>query len=258
MIFNIGMAGFHHHAWKTSALGKVLWAILSSFALESLVFGLSALPAILFWKWHLKWEIPGPGWIHTLVLSMAFIPAYLLFAVFLMLLSAFATRLAGWRTPADREMSIAEPDWPLLNWGRYLISIEMVRFFAGHIFRTTPIWVLYMRLNGARMGKRVWVNSLWVTDHNLLEFGDDVVIGSEVHLSGHTVENGLVKTARTRLGSGVTVGASSVMGIGVEVGDRCQIGALSFVPKFSRLEPGATYAGIPVHRLEHPGKAVAS
>lgn len=89
-----------------------------------------------------------------------------------------------------------------------------------------------------------------MTDHNLLDFGDDVIVGGGVHLSGHTVENGVLRTARVKLGSGVTVGVGSVVGIGVEAGDRSQIGALSLVPKFSRLEADAVYAGTPVRKLD--------
>jgi acetyltransferase-like isoleucine patch superfamily enzyme len=96
----------------------------------------------------------------------------------------------------------------------------------------------------------VYVNSLFVSDHNLLEFADDVVIGSEVHLSGHTVEGGVVKTARVRLGRDVTIGIGSVVDIGVTIGDGTQIGALSFVPKHTALESGGVYAGIPVRRIE--------
>jgi hypothetical protein len=48
-----------------------------------------------------------------------------------------------------------------------------------------------------------------VADFNLLEFGDDVVIGDEVHLSGHTVEGGVVKTAPLCLGNNVTIGAEA-------------------------------------------------
>lgn len=228
---------------------RVLWAIFSCFIVESLVFGFSVLPAALFWEWHLGWGLPWP-WLHTVIVSMAFIPAYLLFAFALMILSALATAVTGWRAPVDMEMPIEEFDWALLDWMRYTVSIHLVRIFAGLVFRSTPPWTLYMRLNGARLGRRVWINSLWITDHNLLEFGDDVVIGSEVHLSGHTVERGLVKTAKVKLGDGVTVGVSSVVGIGVEVGPGCQIGALSLVPKFSKLEADQTYAGIPVHRIE--------
>jgi acetyltransferase-like isoleucine patch superfamily enzyme len=95
----------------------------------------------------------------------------------------------------------------------------------------------------------VYVNSLAVTDYNLLEFGDDVVIGDDVHVSGHTVESGVVKTAPLRLGNNVTIGLGSVIEIGVEAGDGCQVGALSFVPKHARLEAGAIYAGIPAQRI---------
>ena len=111
-------------------------------------------------------------------------------------------------------------------------------------------------LNGAKIGKGVYVNSLFVSDHNLLEFGDDVVIGSEVHLSGHTVEGGVVKTAHVRLGRNVTIGVGSIIDIGVSVGDDCQVGALSLVPKHTALEPDAVYAGIPVRRLDRPSAVV--
>jgi carbonic anhydrase/acetyltransferase-like protein (isoleucine patch superfamily) len=46
------------------------------------------------------------------------------------------------------------------------------------------------------------------------------------------------------------VGVGSVVGIGVVAGDGCQIGALSLVPKFTELEGGAVYVGIPVKKLE--------
>jgi acetyltransferase-like isoleucine patch superfamily enzyme len=89
-----------------------------------------------------------------------------------------------------------------------------------------------------------------VSDHCLLTFGDDVVVGSGVHLSGHTVERGCVMTAAIRLGSGVMIGVGSVIGIGVEIGDNTQVGALSVVPKRRVLEPNAVYGGVPVRRLD--------
>jgi acetyltransferase-like isoleucine patch superfamily enzyme len=94
------------------------------------------------------------------------------------------------------------------------------------------------------------VNSLFVSDHNLLECGDDVVIGGDVHVSGHTVEAGIVRTARVRLERGVTIGVGSVIDIGVTVGADTEVGALSFVPKHTILQPGAVYAGIPVRRVD--------
>jgi acetyltransferase-like isoleucine patch superfamily enzyme len=233
----------------TAALLRVAWALGSVFVVESFVFGFSVLPAVLFWEWHFRWELSSAP-LRVVFLSMAFIPAYLLFTLALILLSGVATRLTGWRTPSNAELEIAEFSWPLLDWVRYMISIQLVRIFAGSLFRATPVWTFYMRLNGARMGSRVFVNSLEVTDHNLLDFGDDVVVGGDTHLSGHTVECGVLKTAPVRLGRGVTVGVGSVVGIGVVAGDRCQIGALSLVPKFATLDEGAVYVGIPVRKME--------
>lgn len=78
------------------------------------------------------------------------------------------------------------------------------------------------------------------------------MIGDGVHLSGHTVEHGVLKTARVRLGRNVTVGVGSIIDIGVDIGDGCQVGALTLVPKHSRLEAGVVYAWIPAQRLGPP------
>ncbi|HKF23583.1 MAG TPA: hypothetical protein VKE93_18560 [Candidatus Angelobacter sp.] len=108
---------------------------------------------------------------------------------------------------------------------------------------------VHLRLGGARLGRRVYVNSLDLNDYNLLEFEDDVVIGADAHLSGHTVEAGVVKTGGVHLGRNTTVGVSSIVEIGVTTGANCEIGALSFVPKNTNLEADAIYAGIPARRI---------
>jgi len=227
------------------------WAVFSVFVVVSLCFGAAALPAVFFLEWHLDWELE-PHWIRIWILAMAFLPTYAIFALVFMATSALSMQLLGWRPRADMEMRLEDFEWPLLDWGRYTISMHLVRVFAGTFFRTTPVWTWYMRLNGAKLGTGVFINSLDVTDHCLLDFGDHVVVGAGVHLSGHTVERGIVKTARVTLGDRVTIGVGANIEIGVRAGDRCQIGALSAVPKFRELEADATYVGIPAKRLDEP------
>jgi acetyltransferase-like isoleucine patch superfamily enzyme len=236
---------------------RVAWTLISSFVVECLVFGLAVVPGALFWEIFSLRTYPFVV-VRIIVLTMAFVPAYGLFAVSLMVLSALFTRWLGWRTPANAEMSIKALEWPLLNWVRYMVSVHIVRLFAGSVFRSTPLWTLYLRLNGAQLGHGVYVNSLAVNDHNLLEFGDRVVIGDGVHLSGHTVERGIVRTAPVRLGDRVTIGLGTVVGIGVEAGPDCQVGALSLVPKFSRLKPDTTYVGAPVRELGRENEETSS
>jgi acetyltransferase-like isoleucine patch superfamily enzyme len=173
-----------------------------------------------------------------------------------MILSAASVKALGWRTTPGLSVSIQDMDWSLVNWVRYMVSIHLVRVFAGTVFRATTFWTWYLRLNGAKMGRRVYVNSLAVSDHNLLDFGDGVVIGEGAHVSGHVVERGLLKTAAVRLGRGVTVGLDSIVGIGVEVGDHTAIGALSLVPKLQKLDADSTYVGIPVRKLARAAEHV--
>ena len=206
------------------------------------------MPVVLIWSQVLA-ATESSRVLRAAAVSVLIVPSYLLFALLLMFVSAVTGRTFKWQTPANEHMRIADVDWPLLQWARSMVATHIVRFFAGGVFRGSPIWTAYLRLAGARLGRRVYVNSLAVADYNLLEFGDDVVIGADVHVSGHTVEGGVVKTARVRLGNNVTIGLGSVIDIDVETGDGCQVGALSFVPKHTRLEAGAVYAGIPAHRI---------
>lgn len=210
----------------------------------------SLTPPMLIAYWLLAFA-PTYGVPRGLVFAVVLAPAYVLFALCLMIVSPVASRLLRWRTPADAEMVIAEMGWPLLRWVRYGASLHLARLVAGTLFRGTPLWTLHLRLNGARLGRRVFINSLSVSDYNLLECGDDVVVGGGVHMSGHTVEFGIVKTAAVRIGSNVTIGLGSVVEIGVEIESNVQVGALSFVPKYARLEGGHVYAGAPVQPL-HP------
>ena len=231
----------------TLAVRFALTAI-SCFVVVNVIVGLAALPPASFYRWLLTVDI-SPEPLRLFLLAAAAAPAYLIFALLFMLLSAETSRLLGWRPPRRAELTIAELPPELLDWARYSIMNHLVHVVAGIVFRSTPIWVWYMRLNGARVGRHVWINSLQVGDDCLLDLGDDVVIGAGVHLSAHTVENGRVLLAPVILGPGTTVGVGAHVGIGVETGEGTQIGAMSVVPKHARLEPHTTYVGIPARPL---------
>ncbi len=237
---------------RTALAVRFAWTAISCFVVVSVIVGLAALPAALFYRWHLALDI-SPSPLRLFLLAAAALPAYLLFALLFMWLSAESTRVLGWRPPQRAELVINDLPPELLDWARYSIMNHLVHVVAGIVFRSTPVWVLYMRRNGARVGRHVWINSLQVGDDCLLDFGDDVVIGAGVHLSAHTVENGRVLLAPVVLGRGTTVGVGAHVGIGVETGERTQIGAMSVVPKHAKLDAHTTYVGIPARPLAPAG-----
>ena len=230
------------HFWR------IVWTASTLVLVEIIICGLSAIPVVMLWL-QLAKRLGASPRLQIILLSSALIPSYIIFALALLFVSPLIIRLVGWRTPAHAEMRIANLDWPLLNFVRYAASNHFARILAGTFFRGSPIWTAHLRIAGARLGRRVYINSLELNDYNLLDFEDDVVIGADAHLSGHTVEAGIIKTAGVHLGRNTTVGVNSIVEIGVTTGQNCEIGALSFVPKNVTLEADSTYVGIPAKRI---------
>jgi acetyltransferase-like isoleucine patch superfamily enzyme len=230
---------------------RIAWTIVTLVGVEMAVCALAVAPVVAVGMWLSTSVHPCGAW-QVLCVSLGVVPGYTVFALALTVVTPAAVWITGWRTPAAAEMRIRDLGWPLLGWVRFLSILHVTRFFAGGLLRGTPIWTMHLRLCGARMGRRVYINSLDVSDYNLLDFGDDVVIGGAAHVSGHTVEGGVVKTGTVKLGRGVTIGLASIVEIGVEIAPGCQIGAMSFVPKHARLDEPGVYVGIPAARLTSP------
>src|SRR5436190_21476711 len=105
--------------------------IITIFIVQSLVFGLSVLPAFYFWAWTLTWVVPDWPIVRPAIVAMTLVPAYLVFAFALVALSAFSVKVLGWRTAPDGMWKLRELEWPLLDWVRYMVSIHIVRVFVG-------------------------------------------------------------------------------------------------------------------------------
>jgi acetyltransferase-like isoleucine patch superfamily enzyme len=234
---------------------RAAWTLLRIFVVQTVVCGAAIAPVLLLWQ-QLDLQALAPA-ARLAVQAMLIVPSYVLFAIALLLVSPAATWIARVRTPKNVTLRIADLERPLLTWVEYMTAAHIVRVLSGSLFRGSPLWSLYLRLNGARIGRGVYVNSLSVSDHNLLDFGDRVVIGADVHLSGHTVEGGVLKTGHVTVGHDVTIGTGSVVEIDVAIGAGAQIGALSFVPKHTRLDGGVVYAGVPARPIVGIGHATA-
>ena len=218
--------------------------------MQTVVCGLAAVPSTTLWYVVSTLPLATPA--RLVLTSVLVVPLYLLFALTLIVVSPLVNRLIGAHTVAGLELPIRDLGWPALRWAQYGTAIRIVSVLAGPLLCGSPAWTAYMRWNGARIGRRVYINTRSISDHNLLVIGDDVVIGAAVHISGHTIEHGLLKTATVTIGNGVTIGLGSVIDIDVTIGDRAQVGALSLVTKHTTLAPDTTYVGIPVSPLRHP------
>jgi len=134
------------HDSPRAVVVRVAWTVLVIIAVETIVCGVAMLPACGLWL--LASAVPNTMVPRILVYSVIAIPSYVVFALALMVVSPAATRLTGARSTPNVELRIRDMGWPVLTWARYMIAIHVVRVLAGSLFRGSPIWTAYLRLNG--------------------------------------------------------------------------------------------------------------
>lgn len=219
---------------------------------QSILFGIAVLPALVFWQLIREWTRGFPifdpyGWYALVATSL--IPAYMIFSITLMFSSAGFNRLMRWRTEAG-EYPIHEYDWRVIRWACYNGSISVVRIFCGETMRVTPMWTYYLKANGAKIGPGVYVNSARLNDHNLLILEEKAVVGGDAKLVAHLAEKGMIKAQPVILRKRAVVGINSVIGPGVEIGEGSAVGAMSFVPKGTKIPPNQAWGGVPARPIK--------
>ncbi|WP_369358278.1 Pls/PosA family non-ribosomal peptide synthetase [Streptomyces sp. cg2] len=167
----------------------------------------------------------------------------------------------------------------LLKWlvvGRYRPRVEPL--WSGFVRRTEFVTGLYeaaavpaglaalagtpflppaLRLFGARIGRRTWLATTFLTEFDLVEVGDDAAIGAGVSLQTHLFEDRVMKMSKVTVRAGAGVGSRSVVLYDGIVGEGVWLDALSLVMKGEYLVPGTAWRGIPAQGLplrpaDHP------
>ncbi|MDX2702985.1 phosphopantetheine-binding protein [Streptomyces sp. PA03-6a] len=133
-----------------------------------------------------------------------------------------------------------------------LIRSDPLVFFHG-----SPLYTLYLRALGAKIGRRVTVLSRRVpvcTD--LLTIGEDTVIRKDVFFSCYRAESGVIRTGPVTLGRDVLVGEVTVIDIDTVMGDGTQLGHASSLHAGQRVPDGEHWHGSPAQPAEVDYRAV--
>jgi len=142
----------------------------------------------------------------------------------------------------DYKRSLSFGDYFTDRWGR----AESEGFGEG-----TSVYDNVLILGEVLVGKNVWVGPNCILDGSGgLEIGDFCSISAGVQIySHHTVKQATslgtlpIETAATKIGTGVYIGPNSVIQMGVTIGDRAVIGAMSLVNR--DVAADTTVYGIP-------------
>ncbi|GGK79720.1 peptide synthetase [Sphaerisporangium melleum] len=124
---------------------------------------------------------------------------------------------------------------------RTLLRICPLALFAG-----SPLYVLYLRALGAKIGPDVLILSRNVpvcTD--LLTVGGGTVIRKDSFLSCYRARAGMIEIGPVTIGAEAFVGERTVVDIGTAVGDRAQLGHSSSLQEGQSVPDGEVWHGSP-------------
>ncbi len=233
--------------WKARLFTPLqLVLTLALFAEVIVLCGIALAPAIALFDWASA-RLPPGGLLRAAGLGAAATAGYFTFGLALLVVLPVARWVTLARgTPVGRFPYFSVGAW---RWASYNALTLVLRFAFVNWIRVTPFLPLYHRLMGARIGKRVQINTGVVADQNLIEIGDDTVIGGDVTLVCHSAERGQLVTAPIRIGSRVTIGLMAVVFPGCTIGDGAIIAAGAVLSKGARVGPGEIWAGVPARRV---------
>jgi non-ribosomal peptide synthetase-like protein len=242
--------GFAH------ALYKVFWVY--SYVTLAFLSAIAMLPSFFLIEWAatqrtlfgvlLQGAAAGTGG-HLLRAFLVCFGVSLGFFVFglSLLLVAFAMRiLMGLRSKEDE---IPIPSLRLWKWYHY----DGLLLFVGNVFgpflRNMSLFNVFLRLMGAKVGRNVIINTTKIYDHDLLEIGDNTIIGGDVIIIAHVAERRMLVRRRVTIGKNVTIGQLSSVLPGARIGDNVTIGAHTLVPKNAVIPSDTVWGGVPARQL---------
>ena len=113
----------------------------------------------------------------------------------------------------------------------------------------TPWLAMVLRLFGVNMGKRIYCETTFTTEFDLLHVGEDAAIGRAASLQTHLFEDRVMKMSQVTIGRGASIGTRAVVLYDAIVGDGAALDALSLAMKGESIPPATHWRGIPARSV---------
>jgi non-ribosomal peptide synthetase-like protein len=145
------------------------------------------------------------------------------------------------------------PQWSHFVWRTELITglYENVAIpWLFHWLAGTPLMGPGLRLFGTSVGRRVFLETTYLTEFDLVHVGDDAAVGGQASLQTHLFEDRVMKMSTVTVGPRCSVGSRAVVLYDAEVGEGAELDSLSLVMKGESLPAGSRWRGIPARLME--------
>ncbi|CAA6827728.1 MAG: FIG00793273: hypothetical protein [uncultured Thiotrichaceae bacterium] len=137
------------------------------------------------------------------------------------------------------------PVWSL-RYFRFWVVKTLLQLSPMMLFVGSPLYNIYLRLLGAKIGKDVVIQSrIFPLTTDLLTLGEKTILRKGVMAPGYRAESGYITLGAVTIGSQCYVGVASVVDIDSEMEDDTQLAHTSSLHRSQRLISGKRYHGSP-------------
>jgi non-ribosomal peptide synthetase-like protein len=138
-------------------------------------------------------------------------------------------------------------------WSPFVWTAELVNTLQEHLadvllldaLRGTPFLPVFLRLLGAKVGRRVYLETTDMTEYDLVTIGDDVALNRDCTVQTHLFEDRVMKMSSVVIGDGCSVGAATLVLYDTAMEAGASLGSLSLQMKGEVLPAGSAWEGIP-------------
>jgi non-ribosomal peptide synthetase-like protein len=149
-----------------------------------------------------------------------------------------------------------KPLWSTFVWRNELLNALHEHlaepFFVGAL-TGTPFVCWYFRLLGARIGRRVYMETTDFSEFDLASIGDEAALNADCTIQTHLFEDRVMKMSRIDIAPRCTVGAGSLVLYDTRMETGSSLGELSLLMKSEVLPAGTSWEGVPARSAGRSG-----
>ena len=141
-----------------------------------------------------------------------------------------------------------QPLWSTFVWRTELVTATFENLAVPNLLEPLrgTMWLpMFLRLMGARIGRRCYMDTTDLTEHDLVRIGDDVALNDFAGLQTHLFEDRVMKVSGVEVGDRATIGSYAIVLYDAEIGADASLGDLSVVMKGESLPAGTSWEGSP-------------
>lgn len=146
-----------------------------------------------------------------------------------------------------------KPLWSTFVWKTELVTgiyeSVAVPFFLNYL-QGTPFFPWFLRLFGCKIGKRVFIDTTFFSEFDLVCVGDNASINFHATMQTHLFEDRVMKMSYMNIGEKCSVGSGSVVLYDTRMEEGSKLGSLSLLMKGETLPAWSSWQGNPARRSE--------